>query len=263
VSLFKLSRIVLLLSILFALVVGGWMTEKRMAAWERPILVTVYPIAADDQPSTLAYARSIDAKTFHDVNRFFETQAMPYGFSVTPAFRFQVAAASTDRPPPVPQQFDTAAIAWWSLKMRWWAWTKSFGDGLVAPDIRMFLMLNSVEGGSEMGISVGMRKGRYGIVKAFASESREPSNLVVFTHEMLHVLGASDKYALSTGDPIFPHGFADPEQHPLFPQKRAEIMGGAIPLNAVSSAMPQSLHECKIGRVTAEEIGFFGKLATF
>jgi hypothetical protein len=262
-SLFKISRIFLLLSVLFALVVGAWMTEKRMAAWERPILVTVYPIAADDRPSTLAYARSIDAATFRDVNRFFETQAMPYGFSVTPAFRFQVAEASTDRPPSMPQQFNTAAIGWWSLKMRWWAWTKSLRDGLITPDIRMFLMLHSLGGSSEMGISVGMRKGRYGIVKGFARESMEQTNLVVFTHEMLHVLGASDKYVLSTGDPIFPHGFADPQQRPLFPQRQAEIMGGAIPLNAVSSAMPESLNECKIGRLTAEEIGFFDKLATF
>lgn len=262
-SLFKISRIFLLLTVLFALVAGTWMTEKRMAAWERPILVTVYPIAADDQPSTLAYASSIDAATFRDVNRFFETQAMPYGFSVTPPFRFQVAEVSTDHPPGMPRQFDTAAIGWWSLKMRWWAWTRSLRDGLITADIRMFLMLHSAEGISQMGISVGMRKGRYGIVKAVARESMQQANLVVFTHEMLHVLGASDKYALSTGDPIFPHGFADPQQRPLFPQKRAEIMGGAIPMNAVSSVMPESLHECKIGRVTAEEIGFFDKLATF
>jgi len=167
-SLFKISRIFLLLTVLFSLVVGGWMTEKRMAAWERPILVTVYPIAADDRPSTLAYARSLDAGSFREVNDFFEQQVRPYGFSVTPAFRFQVAEASTDRPPQVPGQFSTAAIAWWSLKMRWWAWKKGFDDGLITPDIRMFLMLHNVDGTSEMGISVGMRKGRYGIVKAFA-----------------------------------------------------------------------------------------------
>ena len=86
------------------------------------------------------------------------------------------------------------------------------------------------------------------------------TSLVVFTHELLHVLGATDKYVLSTGDPIFPQGFADPDQRPLFPQKRAEIMGGAIPISTVSFSMPDSLEECKIGRLTAEEIGFFGKL---
>lgn len=144
--------------------------------------------------------------------------------------------------------------------MRLWTWKKSLTDGLIEPDIQMFVLFHSFEGSTELGISVGMRKGRYGIVKAFARESMERTNLVVFTHEMLHVLGATDKYVLSTGDPIFPHGFADPKQNPLFPQKQAEIMGGAIPVSAVSSAMPESLAQCKIGVLTAREIGFFDKL---
>jgi hypothetical protein len=263
VNVFKLMRITLLLSILFVIVVGTWMTEKQMAAWERPILVTVYPIAADDHRATLEFAKSIDADSFREVNRFFGRQSEPYGFSVTPAFRFQVAPVSTDLPPPVPEQFNTAAIAWWSLKMRWWTWTKGMGDGLIEPDIQMFMMLHSLNGRVGLGISVGMRKGRYGIVKAYANESSRSTNLVVFTHEMLHVLGATDKYVLSTGDPIFPDGFADPNRLPLFPQTRAEIMGGSIPLNAYSSAMPESLEQCKIGRLTAEEIGFFDKLQAF
>jgi hypothetical protein len=260
VSVFKLARIVLLLSVLFVIVVGTWMTEKRMAAWERPILVTVYPVAADDRPSTLEFARSIEADSFDAVNRFFEIQSNPYGFTVTPAFRFQVAEASTERPPQIPEQFNTAAIGWWSLKMRWWTWKKTLTDGLITPDIQMVMMFHNLHGGAEMGISVGMRKGRYGIVKAYARNSMQQSNLVVFTHELLHVLGATDKYVLSTGDPIFPHGFADPDQRPLFPQTRAEIMGGAIPVSTVSFSMPDSLEQCKIGRLTAEEIGFFDKL---
>lgn len=260
-SLFKLSRIVLLLSVLFVIVVGTWMTERRMAAWERPILVTVYPIAADKLRSTLEYARSIDEDSFREVNRFFGIQSQPYGFNVTPAFRFQVAPVSHEQPPAVPQQFNTAAIAWWSLKMRWWTWMKSLRDGLINSDIQMFVMFHGTNGSAELGISVGMRKGRYGIVKAYAKDSRAKTNLVVFTHEMLHVLGATDKYVLSTGDPIYPDGFADPDQSPLYPQRRAEIMGGAIALDAGLSVMPKSLDECKIGRLTAEEIGFFGMLS--
>jgi hypothetical protein len=262
VSVFKLMRIVVLLSIFFVIVVGTWMAERQMAAWERPVLVTVYPLVVDDSRATLDYARSIDADYFRDVNLFFEKHSQPYGFEVTPAFRFQVAPVSTDLPPPIPGQFNTAAIAWWSLRMRLWASMQGLFDGLVEPDIRMFVVLHGSNGNSEMGISVGMRKGRYGIVKAFAKENMTGSNLVIFTHEMLHVLGASDKYVLSTGDPIFPEGFADPDQRPLFPQKRAEIMGGGIPLNAYSSAMPESLAQCKIGRTTAVEIGFFEKLKT-
>ena len=262
-SVFKLFRVVLLLSILFAIVYGTWITEKRMAAWDRPILVTVYPIAADDRKSTLQYARGLDSNSFRAVNEFFSQQSGPYGFSVTPAFRFQVAPVSTERPPPVPQQSSTPAIAWWSLKMRAWSWLQDSRDGLISPDIQLFLLLHSLDGLQEMGISVGMRKGRYGVIKAIAKESHAPHNLVVFTHELLHVLGATDKYVLSTGEPIYPDGYADPDQRPLFPQKRAEIMGAAIPLNAYSSTLPESLQECKIGRLTAREIGFWGKLTEF
>ena len=259
-SVFKLMRVVALLSILFVIVVGAWMTEKQMASWKRPILVTVYPIVADDRRATRRFVKSIDESAFDPVNDFFSTASGPYGFAVTPAFRFQVAAVSDEIPPAVPEQFNTAAIAWWSLKMRWWAWRQQLSDGLVAPDVQMFVLFHSLEGTNEVGISVGMRKGRYGIVKAYARPSLQDGNLVVFTHELLHVLGATDKYVLSTGEPIYPHGYADPYQRPLFPQTRAEIMGGRIPLSAYSSTMPDSLGECRIGRLTAEEIGFFDQL---
>jgi hypothetical protein len=253
-------RVVALLSVLFVIVVGAWMTERRMASWERPILVTIYPIVADEERATRRFVNAIDEGDFDAINAFFSNASGPYGFSVTPAFRFQLAAVSDDTPPPVPGQFNTAAIAWWSLKMRWWAWRQQWGDGLVAPDVQMFVLFHSLNGNSEVGISVGMRKGRYGIVKAYARQSLQDGNLVVFTHELLHVLGATDKYVLSTGEPIYPHGYADPDLRPLFPQTRAEIMGGRIPITSFSSSMPDSLEQCRIGRLTAEEIGFFDQL---
>jgi hypothetical protein len=253
-------RIVMLLSILFVIVVGAWMTEKRMAAWERPILVTIYPIVADDARSTRRFVKNLSEDEFEVINEFFTRASGPYGFAVTPALRFQMAAVSDELPPDLPAQFETAAIGWWSLKMRWWAFVKSLRDGMVTPDIQMFVLFHSLNGNSEVGISVGMRKGRYGIVKAYAKQSLHDRNLVVFTHELLHVLGATDKYVLTTGEPIYPDGYADPNQQPLFPQTRAEIMGGRIPLTAVDSVMPDSLAECHIGRLTAEEIGFLDKL---
>jgi hypothetical protein len=259
-STFKLIRVVFLLSILFVIVVSTWLTEKQMAAWERPILVTVYPIVADGAPESRQFAERVSAEMLGDVNDFFNRESNVYGFTVTPAFRFQVAPVSDELPPPVPAQFETAGIAWWSLKMRWWAWIKDWGDGLIQADIQMFVLYHSLNGNNEVGISVGMRKGRYGIVKAYARESLQAQNLVVFTHEMLHVLGATDKYVLSTGEPVFPQGFAQPGKRPLFPQSKAEIMGGAIPLSATSSVPPGSLARCKIGRQTAREIGFYAKL---
>ena len=259
-NVFKLMRVVMLLSILFVIVVGTWMTEQRMAAWERPILVTVYPIVADDEPATARFARNIDERSFDAVNRFFEREARPYGFTVTPAFRFQLAAPRSELPPAVPDQFSTLNIALWSLKMRWWSWRQLSKDDLVSPDIQMYVLYHSLNGNNELGISVGMRKGRYGIVKSYAKSRLQNSNLVVFTHELLHVLGASDKYALTSGTPIHPEGYAEPDRSPLFPQTHAEIMAGRIPLDPERAMMPDSLEQCRIGKTTAVEIGFWNQL---
>jgi len=253
-------RVVLLLSVFFVILLSTWMTERRMAAWERPILVTIYPVLADEHPATQRFVEQLDIRSFEEINLFMSKQSRPYGFTLTPAFRFQLAKPSSALPPPVPAQFEAAEIAWWSLKMRWWAWMRDLEDDLVSPDIQMFVLYHTLGEDNEVGISVGMRKGRYGLVKAYALDSMDSSNLVVFTHEMLHVLGATDKYVLTNGLPIFPGGYAEPDRRPLFPQQRAEIMGGQIPINSFSSVMPDSLEQCVIGQQTAEEIGFFDRL---
>ena len=83
-TVFKLMRIVALLSILFVLVVGAWMTEKRLASWDRPAWVSVYPIIADETAKSIKYVESVDASTFAAVNEFMARQIMPYGISVSP-----------------------------------------------------------------------------------------------------------------------------------------------------------------------------------
>ena len=259
-SVFKLMRIVALLSVLFVLVVGTWLTEKRLASWDRPAWVVVYPIVASDDANTLDYVQSVDESTFAVVNEFMARETMPYGITVTPAFYIQVAPVSTELPPEIPDQYSPLAIAWWSLKMRWWAWRMGVNDDLAGTDIQMFMLYHGVNDRTEVDISVGMRKGRFGVVNAYARKSMSPRNIIIFTHELMHVFGASDKYIRATGEPEYPFGFADPDQHPLFPQKRAEIMGVRIPLSSFVSEMPRSLEQCKIGRRTAEEIGFFAQL---
>ena len=97
-------------------------------------------------------------------------------------------------------------------------------------------------------------------MKAYAKRGLQRTNNVVFTHELLHVLGATDKYVMNTGEPIFPEGYAAPDRTPLFPQTHAEIMGGRIPVDPQTSRMPGSLEQCRIGKITAEEIGFLAQL---
>jgi len=255
-NVFKLMRIVVLLSILFVIVVGAWLTEKRMAAWDRPILVTVYPIVATADEATRRFVDRIDVGTFQPVNSFFAREAAVYGVTAQPAFRFQVAEPSRASPPAIPERGNMLGIAYWSLKMRWWSWRRAQADGLVSPDIQIFMTFHALDALEEPGISVGMRKGRYGIVKAYGRKAFQKKNLVVFTHELLHVLGATDKYEMDSGMPIYPDGYAEPDRFPLHPQQLAEIMGGRIPLGPHGAVMPASLAQCRIGEMTAREIGF-------
>ena len=56
--------------------------------------------------------------------------------------------------------------------------------------------------------------------------------------------------------PLYPEGFADTGQRPLFPQQTAEIMAGYIPLSENKSIMAASLAESMVGAKTAREIGW-------
>ena len=94
--------------------------------------------------------------------------------------------------------------------MRWWAWRQAAQDGLPTPDIQVFIRFRSAEGAPRLDRSVGLQKGRYTLVNAYASPRMASSNRVVIAHELLHVLGATDKYDLATGQPIPPDGLAEP-----------------------------------------------------
>jgi hypothetical protein len=172
----------------------------------------------------------------------------------------QVAPVSTDLPPTLPDRHAPHLIAWWSLKMRWYAWNMDRKDGLVEPDIQVFAIYHGRSDRSEKHMSVGMRKGMFGLVNLYASDRMNTRNQVVIAHELLHVFGATDKYSMGSNEPIYPHGYADPRQEPLFPQSRCEIMGGRTPITAYDSVMPRSLEECTMGELTAREIGFFEQL---
>lgn len=259
-NLFKLLRIVALLSVLFVIVVGTWMTERRLARWDQPIWVTLYPIVDVDNVRSDRFARSLKLEHFAAINQFFSSELARYSVSMAEPLQFQLAPISSEKPPSIPERHSPIAIAWWSLQMRWWAWRREKSGDLIAPDIQIFLIYHDPGEFSEMRMSVGMRKGRYGLVKAYTGTNNRAYNHVVITHELLHVLGATDKYAFETGDPAYPEGYVEPNKKPLFPQSKAEIMAGVIPLSATSHVLPLSLEQCRIGQVTAEEIGLFQQL---
>lgn len=240
------------------MIVAGneWLGAARLAAWDRTAWITVYPMPADSRPETLHYIEQLEAEHFQEISTFFTREAARYGLVVPEAAHFQLAPIPASHPPAIPPDGNRIAIGWWSLKMRWWAWRQTHQDGLLDPDIQVFLRYQSLRSSPVLDRSVGLKKGRYTVVNAFASPRASSRNRVVIAHELLHVFGASDKYDPASGQPLAPEGLADPQARPLYPQRKAEIMGGAIALSPTEARMPSSLAVSLIGPATAAEIGW-------
>jgi hypothetical protein len=105
-----------------------------------------------------------------------------------------------------------------------------------------------VEGFSENG-------GRVGVARVELDESTVDLALFVAAHELFHTLGASDKYDAS-GRTLLPEGLPEPDRVPLFPQLGAEVMARNRAVSATEEAIPASLDELIVGRLTAQEIGW-------
>lgn len=253
---FRYIRIAVLLTILLVVAGNQLMTGKRLNSWEKPLWVTIYPILLDSKPQTESYASKLTVNSFRDINAFIMREASRYGRELENPVVIQVARPTKNQPPDIPTGDSAIGVALWSLKMRWWSFRNTGQEGLATDDIRMFVLYQQARNNQLMDRSVGIRNGSYGVVNAVASRSRQARNHLIITHELLHVLGASDKYDLSTGQPHEPEGLANPGLSPLYPQKRAEIMAGRIAVSAKHWRMPPGLNQCLVGALTATEIGW-------
>ena len=79
--------------------------------------------------------------------------------------------------------------------------------------------------------------------------------LFVVSHELMHTLGANDKY-LSSGRTMIPRGLAEPFRQPLYPQRYADVMARNRPVSQWDEVPPDSLDELGVGPATAAEIGW-------
>ena len=55
---------------------------------------------------------------------------------------------------------------------------------------------------------------------------------MVIAHELLHTVGATDKYDPAANESSPPEGYAEPDKIPFFPQTFVGLMAGRIPLSA-------------------------------
>lgn len=253
---FRYIRIAALLTILAVVAGNQYLTKSRFSSWDRSLWVTIYPVLAVPDQKVSRYAESLKSSQFDDITTFFKQQALVYGKELDRPIVFQVARPLSKQPPAIPVESSGVGVAIWSLKMRWWAWRHGRDKGLAPADIKIFVRYQNENPNGVLERSVGIQNGSYGIVNAVASRLMASRNRIIIAHELLHILGASDKYEPHTGQPIAPEGLADPMKVPLYPQRRAEIMAGRIAITANNWKQPGNLQQCMIGPETASEIGW-------
>jgi hypothetical protein len=252
---FRTIRITILLAILAYVSIGSWVTRAQSTAWEQPLQVVVYPINADRSVRSATYIRTLNNETFQPIAQFLQREGERYGVAVDKPIEVHLAKEIDAIPPQAPRSGNPFEAMYWSLQFRVWAWMNDDVEG-VRPQVRMFVQYHDPYSEEFVAHSVGLEKGLIGLVQAFADPAQNDQNNVVIAHEMLHTVGATDKYDPGTNHPYFPDGYADPGLKPVLPQKEAEIMGGRIPQTDRAAIVPENLAQVLIGEKTAREINW-------
>ena len=250
----RLIRIGVLLFILAIVAKSEWVARSRTAEWKTGLRVVIYPVSADASKAA-RYVSDLRKTSFDPIEAFFRVEGKKYGVPLPDPVDVFLAPAIASRPPAPPFGGNTLRIIFWSLELRAWAWWNDTYKG-PKPDVRLFVLYHDPVASPSLPHSTGLQRGMIGVVNAFAGADLEGSNDVVITHELLHTLGATDKYDPDGNLPRFPGGYANPLAKPLLPQRRAEIMAGRIPISETRAETPAGMTEVVIGAQTAREIGW-------
>ncbi len=230
-----------------------WWDRYRTTRWRHPLVVAIYPIAADASPVTAEYVAGLRAARFSAIDRFFAREAARYQIAAHPPIQTRLRPALRDVPPQRRPDAGAPGTVLWSLRLRYFAWRVAVRRHDSA-DILMFVLYRDPQLTPTVPHSLGLQKGLVGVVYAFATPAMNGSNDVIIAHELLHTLGATDKYDPADDAPRFPDGYGDPWRSPLYPQRTAELMAGRRMLSAHRWVEPADLAEVVIGPATAREI---------
>jgi hypothetical protein len=251
---FKALRISVLLVVLIFVAGTTWLAQARSTDWNNSLWVKIYPINGDGSNASLRHIEQLKLEHFAGIEDFLQREVTRYGHDLKRPVRIELGSLVSEQPPGLPDKYSRPAVMYWSLKMRWWAHSVASPQDSPTPDVRIFVRYFEARDGTRLENSVGLQKGMVGLVNAYTGRRQRGSNNVIIAHELLHTLGATDKYDPATGLPSFPEGFAEPQKSPRVPQRFAEIMGGRIPVADDDAVIPASLKYVLIGPATAAEI---------
>jgi hypothetical protein len=222
--------------------------------WDQTLWIGVFPVNAGSSTVAENYIASLKTEDLADIERFINSEARRHGVMLARPVRVDLYSEVHEQPPPRANGASALSTIWWSLKLRWYARRNSHPDGRAPPRIRVFVLYHDPTFTQSVPHSVGLQKGLVGVVHAYAQRDLTRTNNVVIAHEILHTLGATDKYDPGSLAPLYPSGYAEPDRQPRFPQHLTEIMAGRYAVDETTFEMPETLTDVRVGEDTAREI---------
>lgn len=158
--------------------------------------------------------------------------------------------------------YDPGSTVWERVRHSYelWRYTTAADSAANVPtrslDSRIYIVAEPPQDGQESFVEgFSEERGRVGVTRVTLDCESVDLALFVAAHELMHTLGASDKYD-STGRTRAPVGLPEPDQTPLYPQRTAEVMARNRVLSESLEVPPTRLSELSVGRWTAREIGW-------
>ncbi|KAF0209927.1 MAG: hypothetical protein FD167_5420 [bacterium] len=250
---------VLLIVILIAARV--YYRDQRKLDWDRTYNVALVQVINGNKSDT-ARALSPFGKELiqQSLEKWFENEAKRvYQTNIKP-FRFQLLGPifNEQTPPVLPTEND----GFWTKYKQTSAFINYFNETLTQVganpdqfDIKLYLYIYPADKGLdyEKQHSVGTTRGRFGVVFLPIGKQSAGRTTCLIAHEILHTVGASDKYD-DNHLTFFPDGYFEPKKR--YPQQFAEIMALATPTENGKEKDADSLDISRIGEKTSVEIGW-------
>jgi hypothetical protein len=251
-------RVTVLLAVLAAVIIYGvrdhWSRSARRE-WQRPLEIALVLLerGAVHPEALAAFQARIPA-----LERALTREFMRHGGRYHP-FRFhRFGPVSVREAPPAaapdPGLFEPLRIAYELFRF---ARRSDRASGLAGSyDGKIYVVLSPPRSARRALVEgLGQAGGRIAVTALELSQDSVDFGLFVITHELLHLLGAGDRYA-PDGTTILPDGLGDPERQPLYPQDSVEVMARGRVLEPGREVPPGNLDELRVGAKTAAEIGW-------
>lgn len=222
--------------------------------WDRTLAVRVVLLSADPAaPGPAVVRRSLPAlaaRLAEEAERHRGAGPAPFAFTAQGPVAWKEPLPLAPPDGSLLSRVRHALVVWGTLRRI----DEAAGPADDAADARIYVLIEPEgQGSRSFAEGAGAQGGEVGMVRTAVAGGDASLALAAIGHELLHCLGASDKYG-PDGHALAPQGLVEPGLGGA--QRLAEWMVGEVPLGPGAGRLPASLAELAVGEATAREIGW-------